>query len=66
MRSKLKYDEALSNFAFNFNLRPYMTPSSQEKMAMYRGVSCILCPVQLGAFKQCTDGGACQILLATT
>ena len=39
-------------------------PCSSEKMAMYRGVSCILCPVQLGAFKQCTDGRWCHVVCA--
>ena len=39
-------------------------PSSEEKLAMYRGVSCILCPVQLGAFKQCTDGRWCHVACA--
>ena len=39
-------------------------PSMQEKMAMYRGVSCLLCPVQLGAFKQCVDGRWCHVVCA--
>ena len=30
--------------------------SLQGKMSLYRGVSCILCPVKLGAFKKTVDG----------
>ena len=31
---------------------------------MFRGVSCVLCPVQLGAFKQCADGRWCHVACA--
>ena len=34
----------------------------QDKMALYRGVECILCPVKLGAFKKTVDGkGWCHV-----
>ena len=39
-------------------------PSLEEKLAMFRGVSCVLCPVQLGAFKQCADGRWCHVACA--
>lgn len=39
-------------------------PSLEEKLAMFRGVSCVLCPVQLGAFKQCQDGRWCHVVCA--
>ena len=39
-------------------------PSLDEKLAMFRGVSCVLCPVQLGAFKQCADGRWCHVACA--
>ena len=39
-------------------------PSLEEKLAMFRGVSCVLCPVQLGAFKQCADGRWCHVVCA--
>ena len=40
-------------------------PSLGEKLAMFRGVSCILCPVQLGAFAQCADTGRwCHVACA--
>ena len=39
-------------------------PSLEEKLAMFRGVSCVLCPVQLGAFKQCQDGRWCHVACA--
>jgi len=37
----------------------------QGKMALYRGVECILCPVKLGAFKKTVDGkGWCHVACA--
>ena len=37
----------------------------QDKMALYRGVECILCPVKLGAFKKTVDGkGWCHVTCA--
>lgn len=32
------------------------TVTVQGKLALYRGVSCVLCPVKIGAFKRTTDG----------
>ena len=38
-RSKLKHDEAFSNFAFNFNLLPYTTPSATATRCSPSGCS---------------------------
>ena len=39
-RLKLKYDEVLSNFAFNFNLRRYTTYDDQDSSVVSKVLHC--------------------------
>jgi hypothetical protein len=56
---KLKYDEALSNVAFNFNLRHYNLDDPVSVIQRY-----VMPHVQPGDFV--TVGRACQISLASS
>jgi hypothetical protein len=60
---KLKCDEPLSNFAFNFNLRRYIkgwTPSATYLSEMFCSFMCVLIPL-LTLHLQLIDGTFCSL-----